>query len=138
MYALNARIQLEAENRPLTSERRCHRLRTEGKPKILDYGASQLASQRLIFTPALVFHPFPQHPCRTGFFEVEGFEVEGFEVAVGDGNEQDDEDGISRRPVIAATVRAASNPLGRECKGLSESGSRSAMPTPEFAMHGRD
>jgi hypothetical protein len=133
MYALNARIQLEAENRPLTSERRCHRLRTEGKPKILDYGASQLASQRLIFTPALVFHPFPQHPCRTGFFE-----VEGFEVAVGDGNEQDDEDGISRRPVIAATVRAASNPLGRECKGLSESGSRSAMPTPEFAMHGRD
>jgi hypothetical protein len=129
---MNARIQLEAENRPLTSERRCHRLRTEGKPKILDYGASQLASQRLIFTPALVFHPFPQQPCRTGFFG-----VDGFEVAVGDGNERDDEDGISRRPVIAATARAASNLLRRECKGLSESGSRSAMQTPEFAMHGR-
>jgi hypothetical protein len=54
-----------------------------------------------------------------------------------DGDERDEEDGISRRPVIAATVRAASNPLGRECKGLSESGSRSAMQTPEFAMHGR-
>lgn len=47
------------------------------KPKILDYGASQLASQRLIFTPALVFHPFPQHPCRTGFFGVDGFGVAG-------------------------------------------------------------
>jgi hypothetical protein len=54
------------------------------------------------------------------------------------GDEWDEEDGVSRRPVIAATLRAASNPLGRECKGLSESGSRSAMQTPEFAMHGRE
>ena len=45
--------------------------------------------------------------------------------------------GISRRPVIAATVRAASNPLQRECEGLAESGSGSAMQAPEFAMHGR-
>jgi len=81
----------------------------------------------------LVFHPFPQHPCRTGFFG-----VDGFEVAVGGGNERDDEDGISRRPVIAATAHAASNPLQRDRKGLAKTGSRCAMQTPEFAMHGRE